>query len=205
MASPALFDLLQDFGKSQRRGGEILFANEPRQTAAPAPNVSEIVRDEVARAEAALTERLALDHEGALAALRQSHAVEVEGLRREFGEQAGRIIADRIGEMEVRVSELATSATARILAGVLNQDMQKRSLDSLAQSIRNAIGDAEAVRIHVRGPQSLFETLRLSFADRAEDFDYLETPGFDLTVTIDGNLFETRLSEWSNAILEILA
>ena len=36
------------------------------------------------------------------------------------------------------------------------------------------------------------------------NFGYIEAPGFDLSVTIDGNLFETRLSEWSAILSEIL-
>lgn len=207
MAALALFDVLQDFGKRPHRGGEVVPASEPRQHAspAPAPDVSEIVQAEVLRAEIALEARLSHAHEEALDAERRNHAAEVERMRREFGEQAGQAIAARLSEMESRVSELATAATARILAGLLSQDMQKRSLESLARSIRSAIGDADAVRIQIRGPQSLYEALRLSLADHADALDYVETPGFDLTVTIDGNLFETRLSEWSTAILEVLS
>jgi hypothetical protein len=57
----------------------------------------------------------------------------------------------------------------------------------------------------VRGPQSLFETLSAALGDHAGEFSYVEAPGFDLAVTIDGNLFETRLSEWSAALADILA
>lgn len=60
--------------------------------------------------------------------------------------------------------------------------------------------DREAVRIQVRGPQSLFEPLRTALGERAGNLQFIETPGFDLTVSIDGNLFETRLSEWSSAL-----
>jgi hypothetical protein len=47
--------------------------------------------------------------------------------------------------------------------------------------------------------------LQQALGDRAGSFDFVEAPGLDLTVSIDGNLFETRLSEWSGAVQEILS
>jgi hypothetical protein len=214
MAALALFDVLTDFGKRPQRTGAPQPSAEQRQDASPAafsgpaappPDLSEIIAAEVARAELALEQRLSLVHEAALEAERQAHAAEIETLMHRFGEEAGGIITARIVEMESRLGELTASATARILGGFLSEELARRSLDALARSIRAAIGDAEAVRIQVRGPQSLFETLQAALGDRAGSFDYIEAPGLDLTVSIDGNLFETRLSEWSGAMQEILS
>ena len=210
--APALFDVLTDFGARPQRMVAQTSA-EPRPDtvvgftapATPPPDVSEIVAAEVARAELALEQRLSLAHEAALEAERQAHAAEVETLMRRLGEESGHAIASGIAEMEARLCDLTTSAAARILGSVLSDELCKRSLDGLARSIRGAIGDAEAVRIHVRGPQSLFETLQAALSERAGSFDFVEAPGLDLTVSIDGNLFETRLSEWSGAVQEILS
>ncbi len=214
MAALALFDVLTDFGRQLPRSGTSQPSAEQRQDApkaafsapaAPPPDLSEIIAAEVARAELALQERLSLAHEAALEAERQAHAAEVETLMRRFGEEAGGTITARIAEMESRLGDLATSAAARILGGFLSEELAKRSLDALVRSIRAATGDAEAVRIQVRGPQSLFVALQAALGDRAGSFDYVEAPGLDLTVSIDGNLFETRLSEWSGAMQEILS
>jgi hypothetical protein len=211
MAALALFDVLTDFGKRpQRTGAPQPAVAEPgaplfSAPAAPPPDLSEIIATEVARAELALEQRLALAHEAALEAERQAHAAEIETLMRRFGEEAGQAITARVAEMEGRLGDLATSATARMLGGFLSEELARRSLDALARAVRAAIGDAEAVRIQVRGPQSLFETLQAALGDRAASFDYIEAPGLDLTVSIDGNLFETRLSEWSGAMQEILS
>lgn len=213
MAALALFDVLTDFGKRPQRTGAPHPAEQMQDASpaafatpdAPPPNLSEIIAAEVARAELALEQRLSLAHEAALEADRQAHAAEIETLMRRFGEEAGGTITARIAEMEGRLGELATSTSARILGGILSEELARRSLDALARSIRAAIGDVEAVRIQVRGPQSLFETLQAALGERAGSFDYVEAPGLDLTVSIDGNLFETRLSEWSGAMQEILS
>ena len=61
------------------------------------------------------------------------------------------------------------------------------------------------MRIAVRGPLSLFETLKASLGPRAANLDFVETPGFDLTVAIDEAVFETRMAEWSTTLSEVLA
>lgn len=214
MAALALFDVLTDFGKRPQRTGAPQPSSEQRQDASsvafstpavPPPDLSEIIAAEVTRAELALEQRLSLAHEAALEAERQAHSAEIETLMRRFGGEAGELITAQITEMESRLGDLTTSATARILGGFLSEELARRSLDALARAIRDAVGDAEAVRIQVRGPQSLFETLQSALGDRAGSFDYVEAPGLDLTVSIDGNLFETRLSEWSGVMQEILS
>jgi hypothetical protein len=204
VAAIALFDVLQDFGKRPQPASSAPWP-EASPATAPQPDVAEIVRAEVERAEAALQNRMALAHETAIQAERRNHAAEIDAMLARFGENAGETIAARIGEMESRIGELAAAGAARILGSVLSDELQKRSMESLARSIRSAAVDQETVRITVRGPRSLFETLRAALGDRAGSLDYTEAPGFDLAVAIDGNLFETRLSEWSTALSEILS
>lgn len=205
MTAPALFDVLKDFGTRPPAAAAAFSAQvhvEP--SAPPQPSVEEIVRAEVARAEAAMEERLALAHAAELDALRQEHAAQVDDIFRAIGETAGETIALRLGEMEDRIGHQAATAAARILGSFLSDELQKRSMESLARSIRAAVEERESFRIDIRGPQSLYEALRKALGDQAGNFGYVEAPGFDLSVSIDGNLFETRLSEWSAVLSEIL-
>ncbi|TIU24661.1 MAG: hypothetical protein E5W38_30465, partial [Mesorhizobium sp.] len=87
----------------------------------------------------------------------------------------------------------------------VSDDLQKRSLDALTRTIGAAVADSEAVRIGVRGPLSLFEPLKAALGDRAANLDFTEAPGFDLTVTIDETVFETRIAEWSASLSEVLS
>ena len=210
MSAVRLFDALTDFGARA-----VAIAQPPAETAArsqvqeapprPQTDIAEIVRAEVARAEAALEARMNADFEAAFNAQAERHAADTDSLTRRFGEEAAGLITARIEEMEARVREHFTGALLRLAGTILSEDLQKRSVDSLAQSIREAIADQEAVRIAVRGPQSLFLALSAALGDRAAALDYAESDGFDLTVTIDGNLFETRISEWSAALSDIVA
>ena len=204
MTAPALFDLLKDFATRPPPAPAIVSASPLIEPGSPRSGMEELVRAEVAKAEAALEGRLVLAHEAELEALRQEHAARIDEVFSAIGETAGETIALRLGEMEERLGHQAATTAARILGAFLSDELQKRSMESLAQSIRAAVEERESFRIDIRGPQSLYEALQRTLGDRAGNFGYVEAPGFDLSVTIDGNLFETRLTEWSAVLSEIL-
>lgn len=209
MAALKLIDALPDFGPApgQQRPGQPQAAG-PAHAAAPAappPDIGAIVRAEVAQAESALAMRLSVEHETALLAERQQQAEAAEAMLRRLGEEAGTSIAEKLAAVERGVGEHVSATVARLLGGILSEDLQKRSIDSLARLIVAAVGDAEAIRIEVRAPQSLFSGLSAALAGHAASLHHIETEAFDLSVTIDGTVFETRLSEWSAVLSEILA
>lgn len=206
MATARLFDALPDFG-TRSRGSVALHsaASASRASAGtPEPDLSERIRLEVARAEQALEKRLAERHEAELAAERERLEAELETRTRQLGEQAGQAISSRLAHAQAELLGHVTATVARILGGVLAGELQKRSIESLAASLRAALGDNELMRMEVRGPQSLFEALAAALPDRAGNLHFIESENFDLTVTVEGMLFETRLGEWSAALSEIL-
>ena len=207
MASAALFDLLPDFGARTQRTGQsppAAMAESKPDVPAPQADIGALIAEAVIDAEAALEARLAIAHEAALEAQRQASADDAKAFLESFGGDVGAAVTARIDVMEARVSDLVGATIARIIGGIVSDDLQKRSLEALAGTIREAVGDSEAVRIAVRGPLSLFETLKTSLGPRAANLDFVEAPGFDLTVAIDETVFETRIAEWSSALSEAL-
>lgn len=211
MASAALFDLLPDFGSLASRADQAATLRDAEHMpAAPAPlapqaDIGVLIAEAVADAEAALESRLAVAHQAALEAERQASDDAARAFLESFGGDLGAAIAARIEAMEQRVAELAGSTVARIIGGLLNDDLQERSLQALSRAIGAAVADNEAVRIGVRGPLSLFEPLKAALGSRAANLDFTEAPGFDLTVSIDETVFETRIAEWSASLSEVLS
>ncbi|QPC91096.1 hypothetical protein [Mesorhizobium sp. INR15] len=210
MPSAALFDLLPDFGTraqriSQPKAATATMPEEHQQAASPQADIGTLIAEAVVQAEAALEERLSIAHEAALEAERQANADEAKAFLEGLGDDVGKAVSSRIDIMEARVTELVAATVARIIGGIVSDDLQRRSLEALVRSVREAVGDSEAVRISVRGPLSLFETLRASLGPRAANLDFVESPGFDLTVMIDETVFETRMAEWAVTLSEVLS
>jgi hypothetical protein len=208
MPSAALFALLPDFGARAQHGDQIRTTAEPDDspdTPAPQADIGALIAEAVAQAEAELEARLSMAHKAALEAERQANADEAKAFLESLGDDVGKTVAMRIDMMEARVTELVAATVARVVGGIVSDDLQKRSIAALASSIHEAVGDSEAVRIGVRGPLSLFETLQAALGPRAANLDFVEASGFDLTVAIDEVVFETRIAEWSATLSEALS
>lgn len=183
-------------------------APEPeRKLEAPAQqaDIGLLIAEAVAEAEAALQLRLETAHQAALEAERQANDDAARIFLESFGGDLGAAVSTRVDAMEMRVSELAGATVARILGGIVSDDLQKRSIAELARTIGAAVADGKAVRIGVRGPLSVFEPLKAALGSRAANLDFVEGPEFDLTVTIDETVFETRMAEWSASLAEVLS
>ncbi|MEQ8448956.1 MAG: hypothetical protein RIB97_04645 [Nitratireductor sp.] len=217
MANLSLADMLVDFGK--RDDPAPFEASMPdfdlplvMRPAAPEPDmpdidalVAEAVDDAVRKAVADTTARLQADHAAALEAERDRHAAEVAALQAGIGEQLGTAIRDRFEAAEKRLLDLTAEVVSRVLGPVLAEDLQHRSVARLAEIISAAIRDTETAKIRVHGPMSLYQALETALGDQAALLEFTESNGLDLSVDLDGSVYETRLSEWSVSAAKVLA
>lgn len=221
MSSLALADALKDFGAGPPRPAEpfpaivpglsvpaVDFPDFPAAPTAPAVepvDIDALIAEAVAQAEAGLAQRLADEHAEALRTEQERHAEEIAALERRFADEASARITARFAELEERVVGLTSAVTARILGTTLTDDIRDRSIERLAGLIREALSDGEAVRIRIHGSLPLFEALKERLPERGDQLDFMERPDFDLSVSIDDSVYETRLAEWSAALAETLA
>ena len=208
MASPAIADLLTDFAPARGRVAASL-PQAPARASAPEPapekpNVEAIVAQAVARAARETAERLELTHREALQAEREAHARELEALNVRQGEELAARITAAMQEAERQLISVSSEAAARVLSHFLSEQIVGRAVAELARTIRIAVADADGLRIRVRGPQSLFLPLEAAMGDLSKYLEFTESPGADLTVTINETLFETRLADWSTALSEVM-
>lgn len=209
MAAQALADLLTDFGNRPHRSPPKAVEQrapklEPISEPQPIVDVSAMVAEEVAKAEAAVTERLSAIYEATLEAERKSHAAERDELRRNLGTEAAALIASQFAKAEEELVALTTTAAARILSGILTEQMQQNAIAALSAKIREAIRERDAVRIRVQGPQLLYEALSASLGELANNVEFTERASFDLSVNIDSSIYETRFAEWSAELAGVL-
>lgn len=219
MSSLALAAALKDFGAGPPGAADPFAFVMPQEPAvadpsgfpdaaaepAAAVDVEALIAEAVGEAQAQLAERLAQEHAQAMHAEQERHAEELAAIERRFGEEASETIATRFAELEEKVVGLTGAVAARILGGILTDDIRDRSLERLAGLVREALLDGEAARIRIHGSLPLFEALKRKLPERGDQLDFVERPQFDLSVSIDDSVYETRLAEWSGALAETLA
>jgi hypothetical protein len=204
MSALRLADVLPDFALHEPSLPTRIV--EPAFRAAPDPaEIERRIAVAVAAAEEALAARLFQEHEAARNALKETHDRKVEELQHAMGETIGRLVEERLSEAEARILQFTETVAARILAMIAGEAVSRRAVAALADLIRMTIADREALRIRITGPLSLFEPLRAALGDRAMQLEFVETEAIDLIVTIDETQFETRLSDWSEALAGVLA
>jgi len=203
MSAAALWDLLPDFGVANDHVRAP--AAQPVQVGPDEPDIDALVHAAVARAEAALAARLSEAHQAQLAAEREAAATDAQALMETLGADIGALISDRLDRLREQICETMGAAAGRILGGVLSDTLRERSLAALAATIASAIDDPDAIRIQVHGPAHLFEALCATLGSRAEKLDFVEAPGFDLTVSVNETVIETRMGEWSAALSGIVS
>lgn len=209
MSEFALSDVLKDFGRQQRPAKPVPMSLTPQQPpagviVAPPDVETDAATQAIEDAKQELAARLKAEHAEAIQALQERHEQEIERLEVEIGERAGSAVAAGFQEMESRLVQLTSSSATRILGVLLTEDVRAKALDALAAAIGKSAGDREAVRIRIHGPLSLFEALRTKLGRYADQVEFTESANFDVTVAIDDALFETRLSEWSSSLSEIM-
>lgn len=206
MGSPALADLLLDFAARPRPAPPPPVIVQPRIEIAkppPAPeppDVDALIAEAVDKAETALAANLGALYEERTAEDRAKHEAEMAALRGTVAVEFGTRITAAIGELEKRAVDATASVAARILGQLVNDEVASRAVAALARSIRDAIADSDTIRIRVTGPQSLFMPLAAAMGDHARHLEFVEAEGYDLHVTLDETLFETRIAEWSAAL-----
>ena len=208
MSAVALADFLTDFGTRARQPAAARQIAEPveRPAAAPTPvpDVAAIVAEAVEKAECELTLALRREHDAQLAEVEVRHAEAISALEARLGAEMGRTVAAALAKMEARLFETTGAVAARILGQFASDAMARGAVEQLAHAIGEAVGDAETIRIRVRGPQSMMMPLTATLGDLARHVEFVEQPGLDLRVEVNETLFETRLSEWASSLSEIL-
>ncbi|MVA95708.1 hypothetical protein GN330_00385 [Nitratireductor sp. CAU 1489] len=213
MANLSLADILVDFGKRDEPAPfetpmpdfDMPLGIEPMPPEPDLPDVDALIAEAVEKAVAEATARLDADHAAALEAERERHVAEVETLQAGLGEDLGAKIRESFDATEKRLLDLTAEVVTRVLGPVLAEDLQRRSVSRLAEIIRTSVRDAETTKIRVHGPMSLYQALEDALGEQARLLEFTESNGLDLSVVLDGSVYETRLSEWSVSAAEVLA
>ncbi|WP_438750177.1 hypothetical protein [Pararhizobium sp. O133] len=144
-------------------------------------------------------------HAEEIAKLTACHAAELEAMRTRCDTEIAAMIHGRFSEIGSQMVTMLSDQTARVLAPVMDQVLQQKSIADLAQVINHTINAGEGCKIHVKGPLPLFEALKRHLKDETLIFRHQESTDIDLSVEFGESVLVTRMAAWADTVSKVLA
>jgi hypothetical protein len=201
--SLALAQLLPEFDLPARARPAPRAIPHMPQPVEPDPDLIAAVREE-ARAEGRreAERELSLQHGREIADLEAGHAramaLREAELVRNVAEALPAAIVQRAEELAVRLS----AELSDMLAPLIEAELRKTMVTSLAQEIRAALDLETAGRISVSGPAIWLDTIRPLIGEGAETVSFVEADRADVEVSIDETRLRSRFVELSKSFAE---
>lgn len=132
------------------------------------------------------------------------HAAEIAELTAKYQVETAAFVATRLRESTDALAVCLSEQVATLLAPVLTEELSARAATSLADLVRAAIPDGEAATLVVKGPRSLFESLKVELSMDEKLIQFTETADIDLSVEIGETVLVTRMSAWASSLRKVL-
>ncbi|HTO32830.1 MAG TPA: hypothetical protein VL202_16860 [Pararhizobium sp.] len=177
----------------------------PQQPPQPQVDLEAERREAFAQGRSEAESEQAALHARDIATLTGRHAAELEAMRMRCDTEIAAMIHDRFSEIGSQMVTMLSDQTARVLAPVMDQTLQQKSIADLAHMINHLINAGEGCKIHVKGPLSLFEALKRHLKDETLIFRHQESTDIDLSVEFGESILVTRMAAWADTVGKVLA
>lgn len=176
-----------------------------KQQAEPQIDIEAERRDAFAQGRREAEAEQLSSHATEIAALNERHAEELEAMRVRCENEIAAMIYDRFSDMASQLATMLSDQTAHVLAPVMDEVLQRKSVDDLARTITQSVGAGEGAKITVKGPLALFEALKRRLDNETLIFRHQETTDIDLSVEFDDSILVTRMAAWADTVRKVLA
>ncbi|MAY62520.1 MAG: hypothetical protein CML29_09935 [Rhizobiales bacterium] len=192
--SLALAQLLPEFDMPARprAAAPVDFPQAPKPVQ-PDPALLAPIREEArmqGRREA--EEELAARHASEIADLEAEHARAMAAREAELVKGVAEAVPALIARRSDELAALLSDELAEMLAPVIDAELRKNMVATLADEIRSALELERAGRISVSGPSVWLGAVRSLLGDKAETVTFVETDRADIEVAIDQTRLRSR-------------
>lgn len=147
-----------------------------------------------------LTEKMQAERDALVAA----HAAELETLRSTYLDELATRVVSQLREGVDAIATNLSEQTAAILAPILTEELSTKAVAALADVVRASMPDGEGVTLVVKGPQSLFDTLKAQPGFDEAGMKFTENTDIDLSVEVGESVFVTRMSAWASSLRKVM-
>ncbi len=130
------------------------------------------------------------------------HAEELTVRERQWREETGRMLAERLCEGLKGLERALGERLSDILAPVLEAAARDIALRRLRDELRRMLAEEEGLKVHVSGPPELLESLKGHLGDIAAAVTLEpDREAARIIVHVDNTVIETGIAEWAAAAL----
>ncbi len=131
-----------------------------------------------------------------------AHAEELAARERQWREETGRMLAERLREGLEELERALGERLADVLAPVLQDAARDVALRRLRDELRRMLAEEEGLKVHVSGPPEMLEALGTHLGDAAAAVTLEpDREAARIVVHVDNTVIETGIAEWAAAAL----
>ncbi len=201
--SLALAQLLPEFDLPARARPAPKAIPHIPQPVEPDPALIEAIREE-ARAEGRreAEQELAVQHGREIADLEAEHARAMAAREAELVRNVAEAVPAAISARAEDLAECLSAELSDMLAPLIETELRKTMVASLAAEIRSALDLETAGRIVVSGPAIWLDVIRSILGDKADGASYVEAETGDVEVSIDETRLRSRFADLAKVFSE---
>lgn len=142
-------------------------------------------------------------HAEEMETLRETHALQLQGLTDTHESETIWMIHTRFHEMTQAISQTIAEQTLQVLLPVFDEEICRRSIAHLGELVRQALSEASVSTVVVRGPERLYVRLKPLLEIDGMQTRFIESNSTDISVEIDDTVLVSRLASWTRALSEV--
>jgi hypothetical protein len=153
----------------------------------------------------AASQQLSVQHAEEIARLEAQYAQQLQ--EKEDAHQAAlaQVIAEGLEKIATSVAQTVGEQAVAAVAPFLQEALVETALHDIATLLKEAILEGEAGVITVRGPEALFERLRMQMDGHEDLLRHVDVKDLDLAVDVQDSALVTRISAWTASLKKVLA
>ena len=134
--------------------------------------------------------------------IEETHAEEMAARERQWREETGRMLAERLREGLKGLERALGERLADILTPVLEDAARDIALRRLRDELRRMLAAEEGLKVHASGPPELLEALKEHLGDAAAAVTLEpDREAARIVVHVDNTVIERGIAEWAAAAL----
>lgn len=153
----------------------------------------------------AASQQLSEQHAQEIARLEALSAEKLQDEAKAHQKAIAKLIGNGLQRIAASVSETVGEQVVAAITPFIEEALVETALHDISTLLKEAILEGQAGIVTVRGPEPLFERLKMQMDGHEDLLRHIEADDLDLTVDVEETALVTRISAWTASLKKVLA